>query len=190
VTLISIAIGLIAAAAFAAGSYGAGLLGALLFQLSAIVDCSDGEVARLTFSESKSGEQLDIVGDNVVHMAIFAAIAWGLVRQIGSEGASGGAAWIPAALGAAAVAANAVSLWLVARAKAIRERIGWRDSEQAAKVEFVLKNMASRDFSVILLLFALIGRLDWFLWLVAIGSNVFWVMLAWITRPSRIGPRA
>lgn len=190
VTMISIVIGLMSAAAFAFGNYAAGILGALLFQLSAIVDCSDGEVARLTFSESKSGEQIDLLGDNVVHMAIFVGIAWGLVRQIGSGGASSGAAWIPTALGVAAVAANAVSLWLVTRAKSIREREGWRTPEQATKVEFVLRNMASRDFSVILLLFALIGRLDWFLWMAAIGSNVFWLMLAWITRPSAIARRA
>ena len=44
--------------------------------------------------------------------------------------------------------------------------------------------MASRDFSLVLLFFALVGKLEWFLWLAAIGSNLFWVVLAWVTRPS------
>ncbi len=187
VTWLSIVIGLGAAAAFALGSYAAGLIGALLFQLSAIVDCCDGEVARLTFSESKSGEQLDLIGDNVVHMAIFAGIAWGLFSSATGETAGAG---LPLVLGGAAIAANLISLLLVARAKRIRERGGWRTPEQAARVEFILKNMASRDFSVALLAFALAGLLPWFLWLTAIGANVFWVMLAWVSRTSVPSPSA
>ena len=45
ITVLSMVIGLLAAASFGVGSYAAGLMGALLFQLSAIVDCCDGEVA-------------------------------------------------------------------------------------------------------------------------------------------------
>lgn len=188
VTWLSIAIGLAAALLFGMGSYAAGLIGALLFQLSAIVDCCDGEMARLTFSESKSGEQLDLIGDNVVHMAIFAGIAWGAFSL--SAGPEGTPSWFPLALGGAAIGANMVALWLVARAKAIRDRGGWRSPAQAARVEFILKNMASRDFSVALLAFAVIGFLPWFLWLSAIGANLFWVMLAWVSRTSAPSPSA
>ena len=49
-------------------------LAALLFQLAAVIDCSDGEVARLTFTDSPFGAWLDITLDNLVHMAIFVAI--------------------------------------------------------------------------------------------------------------------
>ena len=186
ITLVATAVGVAAAVAFTKGTYAAGILGALLFQLAAIVDCCDGEVARLTFTESPLGEQLDIMTDNVVHMAIFASIGWGaFVAQGGWQG-SASRPWLPLALGGAAVFANAVSLWLVTRAKAIGKRQGWSNPEQAARVEFILKNMASRDFSVILLLFAVIGKLSWFLWITAIGANVFWFMLAWATRPSTI----
>lgn len=185
VTGVSIGVGVAAAMAFAMGSYQAGLLGAILFQLSAIIDCCDGEVARLTFTESKGGEQLDLIGDNVVHMAIFAGIAWGVFSQ-----AEGAPSWLPLALGGAAIGANLVSLWLVTRAKAIRDRGGWRTPEQAARVEFILRNMASRDFSVALLAAALIGLLPWFLWLTAIGANLFWVMLAWVSRTSVRSPLA
>jgi phosphatidylglycerophosphate synthase len=186
ITLVATAVGVAAAVAFAKGSYAAGIAGALLFQLAAIVDCCDGEVARLTFTESPLGEQLDIMTDNVVHMAIFAGIGWGaFVAQGGWQGAAS-RPWLPLALGGAAIFANAVSLWLVTRAKAIGKRQGWSSPEQAARVEFILKNMASRDFSVILLFFAALGKLTWFLWVTAIGANVFWIMLAWTTRPSTI----
>jgi 1L-myo-inositol 1-phosphate cytidylyltransferase / CDP-L-myo-inositol myo-inositolphosphotransferase len=186
VTMVATAVGVLAAAAFATGSYAAGIAGALLFQLAAVVDCCDGEVARLTFTESPFGEQLDIMTDNIVHMAIFAGIGWGLFVAQGGWQSATSRPWLPLALGAAAVFANAMSLWLVTRAKAIRNRQGWRNPDQAARVEFILRNMASRDFSVILLFFAAIGKLNWFLWMTAIGANVFWVMLAWTARPSTL----
>ncbi len=186
ITMVATAIGLAAALAFARGEYAAGIVGALLFQLAAIVDCCDGEVARLTFTESPLGEQLDIMTDNVVHMAIFAGLGGGVFIAQGGWQAGVPLPWVPLALGGAAVFANAMALWLVTRAKAIGKRQGWSKPEQAVRVEFILKNMASRDFSVLLLLFAVIGKLGWFLWITAIGANVFWVMLAWTTRPSTI----
>ena len=42
--------------------------------------------------------------------------------------------------------------------------------------------LTNRDFSVILVFFALLGRLDWFLWLAALGSNIFWMVLLWLYR--------
>lgn len=186
VTMVATAVGVLAAATFSTGSYTAGIVGALLFQLAAIVDCCDGEVARLTFTESPFGEQLDIMTDNVVHMAIFAGIGWGAFVAQGGWQSAAPRPWLPLALGGVAIFANVMSLWLVTRAKAIRTRQGWRTPEQAARVEFILRNMASRDFSVILLFFAAIGKLHWFLWLTAIGANVFWIMLTWTTRPSTL----
>ncbi len=182
ITVLSLLIGLVAAGSFALGSYAAGILGGLLFQLSAIVDCCDGEVARLTNRQSRFGEQLDIAADNVVHMAIFAGVAWGLFLQQGS----GAGSWLPLALGAAAVLGNGLSFWLVNRAKALRDRQVWVNPTQAARSDFIFKNMVSRDFSAVLLIFALVGKVEWFLWLAAAGSNIFWVVLAWITRPSSL----
>src|SRR5881409_3229356 len=128
ITVLSLVIGLLAAASFGVGSYTAGLMGALLFQLAAIVDCCDGEVARLTHRQSRFGEQLDITADNVVHMAIFAGVAWGLFLQ--QEPGSG--SWLLLALGAAAVLGNGFSFWLVYRAKAVQDRGAWGNASQAA----------------------------------------------------------
>jgi len=179
ITVLSLVIGLLAAASFGVGSYTAGLMGALLFQLAAIVDCCDGEVARLTHRQSRFGEQLDITADNVVHMAIFAGVAWGTyVTQVS------GTSWLPLLLGAAAVIGNGCSFWVVTRTRTLRDRRAWANPAQAARADFIVKHMASRDFSLVLLFFALVGKLEWFLWLAAIGSNLFWVVLAWVTRPS------
>lgn len=180
ITLIATAVGLLSAVGFGLGTYQAGIIAALLFQFAAVIDCCDGEVARLTFTESPFGAWLDIAMDNVVHMAIFAGIACGAyVRQAGSEHA-----WIPLALGAAAVFGNAMSFWLVTKAQKIGATKGWRTPSRAAWSDFILKNVASRDFSVVVFLFALLDRLDWFLWMAAIGSTVFWLLMVWVIRPS------
>jgi len=180
ITILAALIGLVAAAGFGVGTYSAGIIAALLFQLAAIIDCCDGEVARLTFTESPFGAWLDIVMDNVVHMAIFSGIAVGsYLRVAGSDGA-----WVPLALGSAAVLGNGLSFWLVTRAQKIKSANGWKTPVQAAWSDFMLKNVASRDFSVIVLIFAVIGKLDWFLWMAAMGSVVFSLLMLWVIRPS------
>lgn len=180
ITIIATLVGLAAATCFGVGTYSAGIIAALLFQLAAIIDCCDGEVARLTFTESPFGAWLDIAMDNVVHMAIFAGIAAGsYLRLAESDGA-----WVPLALGAAAVLGNGLSFWLVTRAQKIKSSSGWKTPVQAAWSDFMLKNVASRDFSVIVLMFAVIGKLEWFLGLAAIGSVVFSLLMLWVIRPS------
>jgi phosphatidylglycerophosphate synthase len=182
ITMAATLVGLLAAGGFALGSYSAGIVAAILFQLAAVIDCCDGEVARLTFRESAFGAWLDIAMDNVVHMAVFAGIAWGAyVRQRGS-----GAEWIPLMLGTAAVLGNGLSFWLVTKAQKIGATRGWSTPGQAAWSRFILKNVASRDFSVVVLLFALFDRLDWFLWIAALGSTAFWLLMLWVIRPSAV----
>lgn len=180
ITMIATAVGLLSAVWFGFGTYQAGIVAALLFQLAAVIDCCDGEVARLTFTESPFGAWLDIAMDNVVHIAIFAGIACGAyLRQAGQAGA-----WIPLALGGAAVFGNMLSFWLVTKAQKIGAVRGWSTPKQAAWSDFILKNVASRDFSVVVFLFALLDKLDWFLWIAALGSTVFWSLMVWVIRPS------
>ncbi len=180
ITILAAVVGLVASGGFGVGTYSAGIIAALLFQLAAIIDCCDGEVARLTFTESPFGAWLDIAMDNVVHMAIFAGIAVGSYLSVaGSDGA-----WVPLALGSAAVLGNGLSFWLVTRAQKIKAASGWRTPVQAAWSDFMLKNVASRDFSVIVLAFAVLGKLDWFLWMAATGSVVFSLLMLWVIRPS------
>ena len=57
-------------------------------------------------------------------------------------------------------------------------------TKDAALLKFVLKNLASRDFTVAVLILALLGMMEWFLWFTAIGSNAFWMVTAYLTRPS------
>ncbi|MCA9472078.1 MAG: CDP-alcohol phosphatidyltransferase family protein [Nitrospirales bacterium] len=187
ITMVSMVLGLIAAGFFAVGSYQLGVIGALLFQLSVIIDCCDGEVARLTFSESRFGQELDIWADNVVHMAIFAGIASGAYLHGPWEGMS-----LPLWLGLCAVVANMVSLWLVNRARFLRSRpqeLQRLDESTRSRIEFLLSNVTNRDFSVIILAFACFNILGWFLLIAAFGAWVFIAALGWVLRQSLL-PRA
>ncbi|HSF69576.1 MAG TPA: CDP-alcohol phosphatidyltransferase family protein [Nitrospira sp.] len=186
VTVLATAIGLISAAGFAIGTYAAGIGAALVFQLAAVIDCSDGEVARLTFTDSPFGAWLDVALDNLVHMAIFGGIALGAYAKAGGTSD----AWIPLCLGAAAMAGNALSFVLVSRAQKIKTASAWKTPLNAAWSDFMLKNVASRDFSIVVLLFALLGALEVFLWLAAIGSMVFAGIMIWVVRPTAVATRS
>lgn len=182
ITALAGLIGLVAAAGFGLGNYSAGVVAAVLFQLAAVIDCCDGEVARLTFTESPFGAWLDLVLDNIVHMAIFAGIAVGLyTTKIGQDDE-----WVPLALGVAAVVGNAVSLLLVEKAQKIKTMSGWKSPAHAAWADTLLRNVASRDFSAALLGFALFDQLYWFLIFAAAGSLLFAGAMVWVIRPSSI----
>ena len=72
------------------------------------------------------------------------------------------------------------------KAQKIKTASEWKTPVHAAWSDFMLKNVASRDFSVIVLLFAVFGKLDWFLWMAAVGSMVFACVMVWVLRPSAI----
>lgn len=178
ITVLSILVGFVAAGCFAYGTYAAGVVGALLFQLSAVIDCCDGDVARLTFQESPFGARLDLIGDNAVHMAIFGSLGW--------AGYVNGGGRVFLILGLLAIIGNGLALWWVTRINKRSQERGWASPVQAARSAFVMKNMASRDFSIVVLLFAVFNLLGVFLWLATIGSHIFWMMMAWITRSPSI----
>ena len=80
-TLVSVGIGLGGALFLAKPKSSSHVRGALLFWLHSVLDGCDGELARLKFIESRWGGLMDFWGDNVVHSAVFSAIAAGDVRS-------------------------------------------------------------------------------------------------------------
>lgn len=77
VTLISFAVGLLAAGAFALGDRWALVIGAVLLQASLVIDCVDGEVARATRRFSALGAWLDASTDRVKEYLAYAGLAAG-----------------------------------------------------------------------------------------------------------------
>lgn len=72
--------GLAAAACFARGSRTDVIIGALLTQLSSIVDCADGMLARARHTSSARGATLDLLCDRINEFFLLAGIAAGFAR--------------------------------------------------------------------------------------------------------------
>jgi phosphatidylglycerophosphate synthase len=161
VSLASIFVGVLAGAFFAAGDYATSLLAAAVFQLSAILDCIDGDLARVLFKESAFGKWLDLAGDQIVHVAVFGGIALGVLQTTPESRA----VW----LGLSAIAGALLSFAVVVR--------GLRRSQndRTGRLQRLLDAATNRDFSVLVFCLAVLGQLELFLWVTAIGTHVFWI---------------
>jgi phosphatidylglycerophosphate synthase len=81
VTVLSLVLGISAAAVFAVGSGPALVAGGVLLQVSLIVDCVDGEVARYSRQFSAFGAWLDALSDRVKEFCVYAGLAAGAMRS-------------------------------------------------------------------------------------------------------------
>jgi len=161
VSVFAIAVGVIAGWFFTRGSHSDMVIGAILLQLSAAIDCVDGDIARVVFKESNLGKWLDIIGDQIVHIAVFLGIGVGLWRQ-GIE-----APVIPLAVSAGV--GVVISFLVVLRGMTAPPE------KQNARLQALIDKMTNRDFSVVLLALAIADQMQLFLWMVGIGVHVFWV---------------
>ena len=166
VTICNTIVGLLSAWMFASPSYWLRLLGSLLFLFSITVDGVDGELARLTMTESKFGGMLDVITDNVVHVAVFAGIFWGCYRNSGS---SSYLYLIPVVLGGFALCGVSTYLALSIGEKGAEEWLSQID------------RISGRDFAYLLVLLAIVNRLGFFAWGAAFGTYVFALVLMWAT---------
>ena len=109
ISLANLALGLLAASCLAKATVGNALLGIVIYFASAVLDHVDGEVARLTYAESRLGEWLDVTVDNVVHALMAVAMGMAAERVAGTGLALGVAMAIGFAL--SALAAKIVGQW-------------------------------------------------------------------------------
>ncbi len=164
-TIMGMSIGLVGAHLLARPTYGSRLAGALLFVFCIMVDGVDGEIARLTLKDSTFGHYLDIITDNIVHVAIFVALPLGFYRQTGN----------PLYLKV---------LWLLLAGLAFAGFSAYYcifrvERRYKSNVVHVLEKLASRDFAYLIVLLAMANRLDWFLWGSLVGSYIFGIIL-WV----------
>jgi phosphatidylglycerophosphate synthase len=174
ITVASALLGLAGAALLATGRRDLTVAGALLFQLAAAVDCTDGEVARVTYRSSPIGAKLDVGLDNVVHVALFACLALGARGQLGDG--------VALAAGASAVLGNLICCRLVWRHTFHPERAA---GGSPPAVKRLLDRLTNRDFSLAVIAAALVGRLDVLLLVAAVGTHLFWVGLLVAARQVR-----
>ena len=171
ITILSLFIGLISAVFFLQGTHENSIIGAGLLLLSAWIDCTDGEVARLKFSESKIGGKLDILCDNLVHFSVFFAIGMGLYQSTENN--------IFMFFGLFAVFGSLVSFLILSSSIIDKKEKVSANTVDLTNKNTLTDNMANRDFIYFLFFMSLIGRVDVFICITAFGSNIFAIYLAY-----------
>jgi hypothetical protein len=161
ITLVHLALGLLAALLFVEGTYLSTVAGALLLPLVVVLDCLDGLLARLTFRETRLGQFLDLYGDTLLNLVIFLSIAAGLYRVRGQVLYL--VLLLPLATG------YGLCWWLT---DPLQLRLRRLSAPALAVPGPVVTELVSRDFVYLILFFALFGRLDWFVIGVALGSHL------------------
>lgn len=174
VTMAGFAMAIGSGLSFAAGHYWAGIGGALLYWASMVLDCSDGEVARVTVSDSKFGAWLETVTDYLSYFVVLGGIVWGDVRLEG---------FCKHAVSAMVAAAASVTIVLLVgylRARVASDNPGAFDDALAAELRggnsmqrFAVwgRQLIKRSFVAHLILFqALIGEMPALTEIWAIGS--------------------
>jgi phosphatidylglycerophosphate synthase len=166
VTLANTALGFFCAAMLATTSYWTRLIGAALFLVSVTLDGVDGELARLRMVESEAGKKLDVLTDNIVHIAIFIGLMVGCYRTSHSSAYFYLLTILLIGFGVSAVAVNrALNL----------------TGEHAQKWIGAVERATGRDFAYLVLVLALLNWLPVFAWGAAFGTWVFAFSLWWLT---------
>ena len=83
VSVAILGVGLLGAFLASRGTYASLVAGATLFHAQSVLDGCDGEMSRLTFRGSHTGEWLDTVGDDLTNYGFFGGAAWGLYTATG-----------------------------------------------------------------------------------------------------------
>jgi len=112
VTLAGLALAVASAMAVTFGTYVASLVGALLYYASMVCDCSDGEVARLSFRDSAFGAWLETFVDYVSYFLLLGGLVLGSRQRESAELYQN-----------AAIVALAGSILIVAVAGYLRQRV-------------------------------------------------------------------
>ncbi len=167
ITLFGFLIGLGAIACLWQGDYLWAVTGAFLFVVACLVDLLDGMLARLRFQESRWGRWMDYTLDNLVHLGIFGAI----VKAVHITQPEP----LVLILGGLLIAGAVISAFVIAPQMVHPPRQPNR----------LLTELMHRDFSLLVLLAAVADRLEWFLWVAAIGSNLFWAVALYLVRRER-----
>lgn len=129
-------------------------VGAVLYQVSSMIDGCDGEIARLKFKHSDSGEWFDTISDDVINLSYQLALGFALTRLTGES------IWLKLGIGSFALGwfvAGALYRKLLANGKGTHLAVEWSFqkvenpslfSRLCAKLEFV----GHRDFYALALM--------------------------------------
>lgn len=190
VTLFTTVVGVLSGIYAAQGTYGSYLFGAFLFKWASILDGVDGEMSRLRMTDSKLGQWLDTLSDNLTYVLFIVGTVVG-VRQRPDLGIPG---WLPdlALIGLAGLLIFMFGYVLLftnsGSLLAVQSDIVSGDKKSflqkiLSRIYFVIK----RDFfATAFLVFALFDKPHWILAAIALATNAAWMTLLFNTLKKRL----
>ena len=154
-------------------------LGGLMFQFASILDGSDGEIAKLKFLGSRTGEWFDSVADSASYLVYFAGITWGFYNLTGATHALsiGLAAMGFILLGIATmtlylkhVGSGSFAVFNTALSEDVPEERRTRLHRLVCSFKFLVRRDA---FSAVFCVLAVLNSLEVIYWLIIIGAFLF-----------------
>ena len=161
VTIISLILGIISGVFFSLGEYTYTITAGLLYFLSTVFDQCDGEVARLKQMETEFGRKLDIIVDAIVNAVIVIGITIAVYTKTGSI--------LVIIAGFFAMTGITISLLLVTYFS--------HNSKKNTGAKEMLDKLNNKDFFYIIMLLSVIfNQMIWFLLIMAVGTNIYWIV--------------
>ena len=161
VTITSLILGIISGVFFSLGECTYTITAGLLYFLSTVFDQCDGEVARLKQKETEFGRKLDIIVDAIVNAVIVVGITIAVYVGIGSV--------LVIIAGVFAMTGITISLLLATYFS--------HDSKKDTGAKKMLDKLNNKDFFYIIMLLSVIfNQMIWFLLIMAVGTNIYWIV--------------
>jgi hypothetical protein len=178
IAMLQIALTILAARLFLIGGFAMGIVGAVIFALSRIAESVATDLARAAVREGVNDRPIIVALDIFGQIAIIWAIA--LSIDLIDYGAL---------LAVVATAGLIASTWLTIRRilRPVWHARATRTRHSIAPDNFPTRFLRRHGAAWGLLLAALVGRLDLFLWAAALGSHLFYLM--WLRVDSRSAAR-
>jgi CDP-L-myo-inositol myo-inositolphosphotransferase len=161
VTIISLVIGIVAAVFFSHGAYKSTIIAGVFYFISTVFDQCDGEVARFKHMESDFGRIFDIIVDSIVNAAIVIGITIAIYKTNGSG--------LTIVAGLLAMMGIVISLLLTTYFSS--------KSKKDTGTKEMLDKLNNKDFFYIIMLASVVfNQMIWFLLIMAIGTNIYWIV--------------
>ena len=161
VTIISLILGIVSASFFSHGAHAYTIIASLFYLVSTVFDQCDGEVARFKNMASDFGKTFDIIVDSIVN----AAITIGITIAIYNTNGSG----LTIIVGLLAMTGIVISLLLTTYFSG--------EGKNDTGTKEMLDKLNNKDFFYIIMLASVIfNQMIWFLLIMAIGTNIYWIV--------------
>lgn len=179
ITLLIMIIGTLSGYLASRGTYWTYLFSAILFKLTSILDGVDGEVSKLKFTSSKIGQWLDTICDNLTYVIfIFGTVAglyrssYEYIRYLAPLALFGMVMMLVIMFTYTFFSGSGSFLAIQ------KDLLGGEESSLFVRFCMKLYFVIKRDvFTVIFLVFAMLGKPQWILFAMAVVANIAWIII-------------